>query len=322
MKRALVTGAAGFIGGHLCRRLKDEGYWIRGVDISKPRYGPVACDVFLRYDLRSKSSCSIALGHDIEEVYHLAASMGGMGYISTHNASILHDNLLIDTHMIEASRHAPIDRFFYSSSACVYPNYKQEQSNVVALKEEDAYPADPQANYGFEKLCMEKLCLSYAEDYGMTTRIARFHNVYGPRGSWNDNTEKVPAALCRKIAMGKLKSWEPPIEIWGDGKQTRSFMYIDDCLEGILRLMRSDYAQPLNLGSDRLVSINELADIIARIAEVAIRKVYVDGPQGVRGRNSNNDRIKNVLNWAPSIPLEAGLSVTYKWIEKMILRRS
>lgn len=321
MTRALVTGAAGFIGGHLCRRLKDEGYWIRGVDISSARYGTIVCDEFWQQDLRYRETCRHAMKR-VDEVYHLAASMGGMGYISTHNASILHDNLLIDTHMIEAAKRGEVGRFFYSSSACVYPNYKQEQSDVVALKEEDAYPADPQDTYGFEKLCMEKLCLSYAEDYDMTTRIARFHNVYGPRGSWNDNTEKVPAALCRKIAEGKRTSWEPTIEIWGDGQQTRSFMYIDDCISGILRLMRSEHAEPINLGSDHLISINQLADIIASIAGVTIYKKYIDGPQGVRGRNSNNDKIKKVLNWAPSIPLEAGLSVTYSWIESKVLGRA
>ena len=318
-KRALVTGSSGFIGGHLCRRLKEEGYWVRGADRVRPRYGPVPCDDFFLADLRDRPVCHIAMD-GIEEVYHLAASMGGMGFISTHNASILHDNLLVDAHMIEGARCERVSRFFYSSSACVYPNFKQERTDALGLKEEDAYPADPQENYGFEKLCMEKLCLSYAEDYEMTTRIARFHNVYGPKGSWNDNAEKVPAALCRKIAEGKRKSSRPEIEIWGDGEQTRSFMCIDDCIEGILRLMRSDHAEPINLGSDRLVSINTLADIIADIAGVRIRKKHIEGPQGVRGRNSDNTKIREVLQWEPSIPLEAGLSVTYRWISSMVLQ--
>ncbi|KKN85727.1 hypothetical protein LCGC14_0275320 [marine sediment metagenome] len=319
--KALVTGVSGFIGGHLAKRLKEEGYWVRGADIAKPRYGPIPCDDFFFGDLRDRATCYIAVD-GIDEVYHLAASMGGMGFISSHSASILHDNLLIDTHILEAARTGGVGRFFYSSSACVYPNFKQERTDILGLKEDDAYPADPQDTYGLEKLCMEQLCLSYAEDYGMTTRIARFHNVYGPKGSWNDNAEKVPAALCRKIAEGKRTSWEPRIEIWGDGEQTRSFMLVDDCIEGILRLMRSDYPYPLNLGSDRLVSINELADIIAEIAGVRIQKKHIDGPQGVRGRNSNNDRINEILKWAPSIPLEAGLSVTYRWIEDNVLQES
>ena len=317
--RVLVTGAGGFIGHHLVTFLRARGYWVRGVDIKYPEYSAVDADEFEILDLRRWDNCLQAT-RGIEEVFGLAADMGGMGFISSHHSEILHNNSLINTHTLEAARLNGAKRYFYTSSACVYPEYKQTETNVIPLKEEDAYPAMPQDAYGWEKLVMERLCTHYREDYGLQTRIVRFHNIFGPQGTWEGGREKAPAAMCRKVAMAKLNG-NHEIEIWGDGEQTRSFCYIDDCLEGIHRLMRSDHLLPLNLGSDRMVTINELAHLVARCAGIEITLKHVDGPQGVRGRNSDNTRLREVLGWEPQLSLEAGLDKTYAWIEGEVTRK-
>jgi len=319
--RAVVTGAGGFIGSHLVSFLKEQGYWVRGVDIKREEERPSPeADEFELLDLRHRDDAVRATG-DVDEVWALAADMGGMGYISAHHAKILHDNALINLHTLDAAKQHGVGRYLYTSSACIYPEYLQEDANVTPLKEEDAYPAAPQDAYGWEKLIAERLCLHYAEDYDMEIRIARFHNIFGPYGTWDGGREKAPAALCRKVAVAKLTG-DAVVEIWGDGEQTRSFCYIDDCLEGLWRLMRSDHREPLNLGQDRMVSINELADIVASIAGVEIEKKHVDGPQGVRGRNSDNTRLREVLGWEPEISLEEGLARTYAWIEEKVLEQS
>ena len=312
-RTVLVTGAGGFIGGHLVTYLKKKGYWVRGVDIKEPEFAPTDADEFALLDLRRWEACLEAT-RGIEEVYALAADMGGMGFISANHARILSNNSLINLHTIEAARVNGVSRYLYTSSACVYPENLQEVADVVPLRESDAYPAMPQDAYGWEKLISERLCIHYQEDHGLETRIVRFHNIFGENGTWHGGREKVPAALCRKIATAKLTG-DLEIEIWGDGEQTRSFCYIDDCIEGIYRLMRSDFSEPLNLGQDRMVTINQLADIIADEAGIVINKRHVDGPQGVRGRNSDNTLLRSVLKWEPTISLEEGLSRTYQWIE-------
>ena len=257
---------------------------------------------------------------DIDEAYLLAADMGGMGFISTHHAQILHNNALINLHTLEAARMNKVKRLLYTSSACVYPEYLQLDADVTPLKEEDAYPAQPQDAYGWEKLITERLCMHYYQDYGLETRTVRFHNIFGPLGTWEGGREKAPAAMCRKVAYAKLTG-NHEVEIWGDGEQTRSFCYIDDCVVGIYKLMRSDYREPLNLGQDRLITINQLVDIVAHIAGISIVKKHVPGPQGVRGRNSDNTRLREVLQWEPEIALEEGLYRTYIWIEEQVRRK-
>ena len=315
-RRALVTGAGGFIGHHLVTFLKQQGYWVRGVDLKRPDYSNSDADDFRLLDLRSEGNCGEAT-YDVDEVYALAADMGGMGYISTHHAQILRNNSLIDLNTIESAYRNGVSCYLYTSSACIYPEYLQGDADVTPLKEEDAYPAQPQDAYGWEKLFSEQLCRHYREQYGFETRVARFHNIFGPLGTWEGGREKAPAALCRKIAVAKLTGGRE-VEIWGDGEQTRSFCYIDDCVAGLYRLMHSDHADPLNLGQDRMVSINELADMVAEAAGVSISKVHVEGPQGVRGRNSDNTRLRATLGWEPQISLEEGLARTYAWVEAQV----
>jgi GDP-D-mannose 3',5'-epimerase len=318
-RRVLVTGAGGFIGHHLVTFLKRQGHWVRGVDVKHPEYAPSEADEFRVADLRRWADCLEATD-GVDEVYALAADMGGMGFISRHHATILHNNILISTHTLEAARQNGVARYLYTSSACVYPEYRQMDADVTPLKEEDAYPAEPQDAYGWEKLVSERLCMHYREEYGLETRVVRFHNIFGPLGTWDGGREKAPAALCRKVAVAKLTG-TGVVEIWGDGEQTRSFCYIDDCVEGIYKLMRSDCHQPLNLGQDRLVTINQLADMVAAAAGVEIVKKHVPGPMGVRGRNSDNTRLREVLGWEPRISLEEGLARTYTWIEAQVSER-
>lgn len=315
-KRILVTGAGGFIGHHLVTYLKARGHWVRGVDLKEPEYTAIDADDFNVLDLRDASAANHAMRDGIEHVYALAADMGGMGFISAHHAEILHNNSLINLHTIEAARQAGVSRYLYSSSACVYPEHLQVDADVKPLREEDAYPAAPQDAYGWEKLVTEKLCEYYTHDYGLETRVVRFHNIYGPKGTYDGGREKVPAALSRKIALTENGG---EIELWGDGEQTRSFCHVDDCVEGIHRLMQSDHGEPLNLGTDRMVTINKLAAIIMNIAgkrDITIR--HIDGPQGVRGRNSDNTRLRAVLGWEPEIDLEEGLADTYAWISQQV----
>jgi nucleoside-diphosphate-sugar epimerase len=296
--------------------LKKKGSWVRGVDIKTPEYAPTRADEFQQADLRQWESC-VKAAEGIDEVYALAADMGGMGFISTNHARILHNNSLISIQTLEAARRAGVKRYLYTSSACIYPVFRQMDTSVAPLKEEDAYPAMPEDAYGWEKLMTERLCEYYRNDYGIQTRVVRFHNIFGPEGAWEGGREKAPAALCRKVAYAKLTR-NPEVEIWGDGHQTRSFCFIDDCLEGLHKLMRSEHAHPLNLGSDRLISINDMVDVVARIAKVKVVKKHVPGPQGVRGRNSDNTRLRQVLKWEPRVSLEQGLAKTYAWVEKQV----
>ena len=320
MKRALVTGAGGFIGSHLVKYLKDKGYWVRGVDIKYPEWGKSAADEFLRLDLRRAEAADEALDHWSNywhEVYTLAADMGGMGFISSHHAQILRNNALININTLDAATQTNVERYLYTSSACVYPEYRQLDTDVPGLKESDAWPAQPQDAYGLEKLVTEELCKHYRRDYGLETRIARLHNVYGPLGTYQGGREKAPAAFCRKVAEAK-RDGKSYIELWGDGEQTRSFCWVGDCVEGLWRLMQSDYTEPLNIGSDRLISMNDLARLVMDIAGMDLDIIHVPGPQGVRGRNSDNTTIKAVLGWEPSTPLETGLAETYRWIEQQV----
>jgi GDP-D-mannose 3', 5'-epimerase len=315
--RALVTGAGGFIGHHLVKYLKDQGHWVRGVDLKHPEYSDDHSDEFLVRDLRRIDDC-LEASQGIDHVYALAADMGGMGFISSNHGTIIRNNALIDLHTFEAARESGVARLLYSSSACIYPEHLQVDANIRGLREDDAYPAQPQDAYGWEKLFAELVCKYFTGEFGIETRIVRFHNIYGPCGTYEGGREKAPAALCRKVALARDGE---SIEVWGDGEQTRSFCYVDDCVEGIYRLMHSDYREPLNLGTERMVTINELAAIISEVAGKTLTVEHIEGPQGVRGRNSDNSRLREVLGWEPRIDLEEGLAETYRWIEKQLVEK-
>jgi nucleoside-diphosphate-sugar epimerase len=314
----LVTGAGGFIGHHLVTNLRQQGYYVRGADLKYPEYTDVDADEFEIVDLRRWDNC-LQVTRGVSAVYALAADMGGMGFIQNHHAEILYNNALINFHTLEAARFNGVKRYLYTSSACIYPEYRQLDTQVTPLKESDAYPADPQDAYGWEKLVTERLCQYYRQDHRIETRIVRFHNIFGEFGTWKGGREKAPAAMCRKVATAKLTG-NREIEIWGDGEQTRSFCHVDDCVQGIVKLMKSDFAEPINLGQDRMISINQLADMVAHIAGISITKRHIDGPQGVRGRNSDNTLLRQVLGWEPEISLEQGLRRTYEWIEDQLVQ--
>jgi nucleoside-diphosphate-sugar epimerase len=315
----LVTGAGGFIGHHLAKYLVRQGFKVRGVDIKHPEYEPSPAAEFELLDLRRWENCLQAT-RGVSEVYNLAANMGGVGFIESHKAEIVHDNTLINIHMLEAARLNGVKKILLASSACIYPGYKQKSPDIAPLKEEDAYPADAEDGYGWEKLYSERACRHYYEDYGLKTYSVRFHNIFGPLGTYDGGREKSPAAICRKIALAKP---DDEIEVWGDGRQTRSYCFVDDCVTGIYKLMQSNHHEPINLGQDRMISINELVEIVARIAGKRITKRYdVTKPQGVRGRNSDNSKLRRVLEWEPEISLEKGLEITYKWIQEQLENRT
>ncbi|HYS86389.1 MAG TPA: NAD-dependent epimerase/dehydratase family protein [Rugosimonospora sp.] len=313
MKSALVCGAGGFIGSHLVKRLKKEGYRVRGVDLKYPKFSETVADDFVIGDLRDSLVCRGVVDRRFDEVYQLAADMGGAGFIFTgeNDADIMHDSALININMLETCARRNVKRVFYSSSACIYPEYNQLDPENPKCSEDSVYPAAPDSEYGWEKLFSERLYLAFHRNHGMEVRIARYHNVFGPEGAWNDGREKSPAALCRKVAMAEDGG---TIEVWGDGMQTRSFLYVDECLEGTLRLTRSNWTGPVNIGSEEMVTINRLAEVIMRISGKKLSIRHVPGPLGVRGRNSDNRLIAEKLGWKPSASLRDGLSVTYSWI--------
>lgn len=319
MKYALVCGAGGFIGGHLVKRLKKEGFWVRAVDLKFNEYSADVADDFVLGDLRDQAFCRSVVDRRFDEVYQLAADMGGAGYIFTgeHDADIMHNSALINLNVLDACHKRAAGRVFYSSSACIYPAYNQEDPSDPRCDEASAYPAAPDSEYGWEKLFSERLYAAYRRNHKMQTYIARYHNIFGPEGTWDGGREKAPAAICRKVALARSGS---RIEIWGDGEQTRSFLYVDECVEGTIRLTRSGQPGPLNIGSDEMVTINQLVDLVADIAGKKIEKEHIPGPTGVRGRNSDNRLIEATLGWRPSRSLREGLERTYAWIEGQISR--
>ena len=316
-KTAVVCGAGGFIGSHLVTRLKSEGFWVRGIDLKFPEFGATDADDFLLGDLRDPLICRQVFDQPFDEVYQLAADMGGAGYIFTgeNDANVMHNSATINLNVVEACKNRNIARVFYSSSACIYPEHNQLDPANPKCDEESVYPADPDSDYGWEKLFSERLYLAYARNYDMEVRIGRFHNIFGEMGTWQGGKEKAPAAFCRKIA--KIGSGDT-IEMWGDGEQTRSFLYIEECLEGVLRLMRSDWSGPVNIGSEEMVTINQLALLIAEVADKKIAIHHIDGPLGVRGRNSDNRLIQEKLGWKPVQPLRVGVERTYAWINEQV----
>ncbi len=317
MKTALVLGAGGFIGSHLVKRLKREGFYVRGVDLKEPEFSKTKADEFVIGDLRNQKICAEILDKSFDHVYQLAADMGGAGYIFTgeNDADVMYNSALINLNIANLCIEKRIGRIFYSSSACMYPAYNQKDPDDPMCSEDSAYPADPDSEYGWEKLFSERLYLSYARNYGLKVRIARFHNIFGPEGTWRGGKEKAPAALCRKVAEAKEVG---VIEVWGDGKQTRSFLFIDECIEGVRKLMDSDFEEPVNLGSEEMISINNLAEMIIQISGKRISLKNIPGPTGVRGRNSDNKLIKQKLGWSPNYPLRKGIEITYKWVAEMV----
>jgi GDP-D-mannose 3',5'-epimerase len=317
MKHALVCGAGGFIGFHLVNRLKEEGFWVLGVDLKHPEFGASRADEFIIGDLRDPVLCHNLLNRPFDEVYQLAADMGGAGYLFTgdQDADVMHNSAMINLNMVEACHQGSVDRIFYSSSACVYPLYNQKDPQNPLCTEESVYPAEPDSEYGWEKLFSERLYAAYARNYGLKVRVARYHNVYGPEGTWQGGREKVPAAMCRKVVQAPL---DGSIEIWGDGEQTRSFLYITDCIEATTRLMRSDFAGPVNIGSEEMVTINHLADLVMSISSKKLDKRHIPGPEGVRGRCSDNQMIGAKIGWQPEVELKKGIAITYKWIAEQI----
>ncbi len=319
LKKALVCGAGGFIGSHLVKRLKSEGYWVRGVDLKHTEFSETAADDFVIGDLRDPVICKKVTDQPFGEVYQLAADMGGAGFVFSgdNDADIMHNSALINLHMIEAAYSAGIGKIFYSSSACIYPEYNQMDPDNPKCSEDSAYPAAPDSEYGWEKLFSERLYLAFNRNHGMTVRIARFHNIFGPEGSWNDGREKAPAAMCRKVAETENGG---EMEMWGDGKQTRSFLYTEDCLDAVRRHMDSDFIGPVNIGSEEMVTINGLAETVMDIADKKLTIKHIEGPLGVRGRNSDNNLIREKLDWEPRYTLRQGLEITYPWIRKQVIR--
>ena len=316
-RTALVCGAGGFIGSHLVRRLQQEGYWVRGVDLKHPEFARTAADEFILGDLRDPTVARAVVDRRFDEVFQLAADMGGAGFVFTgeHDADIMHNSALINLNMLAACREAVVTRLFFSSSACIYPEHHQADADNPNCAEDSAYPANPDSEYGWEKLFGERLYFALGRSSGVQVRVARYHNIFGPEGTWSGGREKAPAALCRKIAAAPNGG---EIEIWGDGLQTRSFLYVDECLEGTLRLMRSDFRGPVNIGSEEMVTINQLAQVIMEIAGKQVSLRHIPGPLGVRGRTSDNRVIRERLGWAPSQPLREGLRTTYTWIERQV----
>jgi len=320
-RQALVLGAGGFIGGHLVKRLKAEGFWVRGVDLKEHEHAVTAADDFVMGDLRDQQLVDQVIDRKFDEVYQLAADMGGAGYIFTgeHDADIMHNSATINLNVVHKARERGVDNVFYSSSACMYPAYNQEDPDNPNCAEDSAYPAAPDSEYGWEKLFSERLYLAYNRNYGMNCRVARYHNIFGPEGTWDGGKEKAPAAICRKVALAADGG---TIDVWGDGLQTRSFLYIDECVEGTIRLLRSGFEGPVNIGSDEMVSINQLVAMVADIAGKTIHINHIPGPEGVRGRNSDNRLIEERLGWRPSATLTQGLEKTYEWIERQTRRNA